>query len=123
MIGIDGKVDLLKLLTTIKNNLNGCINWCDRLNDDEKIKYKILEAKQSVIDMIEQKECYEKLLNDQNNIIVHLQSSNEKLKNEIFTSKLIKYLFSRFIRWIYFECYYVTCIKRFVNFKNNDVNH
>lgn len=79
----------MKLLTTIKNCLNDFINRCELLNDDEKINNKILEAKQSVIDMTEQIECYVKLLTLQSNTINNLQLEIEILKNDIFTSKFI----------------------------------
>lgn len=88
-----GKVDLIKLLTTIKNTLNGYINWCEQLNDEEKMNIMVKESKQSVIDMTEQILSYEKHIKVLNNIIDNLKIENQVLYEEVFTSKLIYYYF------------------------------
>lgn len=92
MIGNDGKLDLVKLLLSIKNTLNNYIHWCEQLNDEE-IQKKVLTAQQSVSDMIEQMHCYEKLIKVQSNIIDNLQIENQELHKEVFTGKFIKYVY------------------------------
>lgn len=63
------------------------MNWCEQLNDERELKDKVLLAQQSVIDMTEQIQCYEKLMKIQSNIIDNLQIENQQLYKEVFTSK------------------------------------
>jgi len=88
-----GKVDLVKFLKTIKNTLNGYINWCEHLNDEEKMNTMVKESQQSVIDMTEQILSYEKHINILNNIVDNLKIENQVLYKEVFTSKLIYYFY------------------------------
>lgn len=89
LIGDDGRVDLVKLLTIIKNTQKNCIIYCEELNDDEKINDKLLEAQQSVIVMTHQKQNYEKIIEIQNNAIDHLKIENQELEKEILSSMFI----------------------------------
>lgn len=82
-------MDLVKLLTNIKNTLISCINWCQKLNDDEEIKNKVLELQQSINDIVEQMQCYKNLVQIQINLINNLEIENQELKKDIFTSKYI----------------------------------
>ncbi|XP_026805336.1 uncharacterized protein LOC113548583 [Rhopalosiphum maidis] len=87
-----GKVDLIKFLKTIKNTLNGYINWCEQLNDEGKINIMVQESQQSVIDMTEQILSYEKHINVLNNIIDNLKIENQVLYKEVFTDKSLENL-------------------------------
>lgn len=81
------------MLINIKNTLNGYINWCDQLNNEEKINEKILKVQETIIDMTEQMQCYEKLMKVQNNKIDNLKVHNEELELQVFTSKFIIYFY------------------------------
>lgn len=61
--------------------------WCEKLEDEEEIDGKILEAKQLIIDLTDQMQCYKNTLKCQNNIIVNLKNENEMLNKKLFTSK------------------------------------
>lgn len=88
-----GKVDLVKFLTIIKNTLNGYINWCEQLNDEENINMMVKESQQSVIDMTDQILSYEKHINILNSIVDNLKIENQVLYKEVFSSKSIYYFY------------------------------
>ncbi|XP_022172378.1 uncharacterized protein LOC111035164 [Myzus persicae] len=87
-----GKVDLVKFLTIIKNTLNGYINWCEQLNDEENINMMVKESQQSVIDMTDQILSYEKHINILNSIVDNLKIENQVLYKEVFSSKSLENL-------------------------------
>ncbi|XP_025194944.1 uncharacterized protein LOC112594398 [Melanaphis sacchari] len=87
-----GKVDLVKFLKTIKNTLNGYINWCEQLNDEGKINIMVQESQQSVADMTEQILSYEKHINVLNSIVDNLKIENQILYKEVFTGKSLENL-------------------------------
>lgn len=89
----DGKVDLIELLINIKTILNSYINWCEQLNNEEKINEKISNIQQLIIDMTEQIQCYEKLMKVQNNKIDNLKIKNIELELHVFTGKFIIYFY------------------------------
>lgn len=89
----DGKIDLVKLLSVIKNTINGFVNYCEQLNDEEDINNKILKTRQLVIIMTKQMQSYEEVMNINNNLIDDLKIENEELEKEVFTRKLFIYLF------------------------------
>lgn len=78
----------------IKHILNSYINWCEQLNNEEKISEKISIVQQSVIYMTEQIQCYEKLMNVQNSKIDNLKINNKKLELQVFTSKFVNISFN-----------------------------
>lgn len=79
------------MLINIKTILNSYINWCEQLNDEEKINEKISKIQLLIIDMTEQIQCYEKLIKVQNNKIDNLKLNNKELELQVFTSKFIIY--------------------------------
>lgn len=91
MIGNDEKVDLVKLLRTIKNILNNNMNWCEQLKGEEEINDNILKLQQSVCCMTEQLQSYEQLIKTLNNTVDNLKIKNQDLETEVFSSKLIFY--------------------------------
>lgn len=90
-MGNDGKVDLVKFLTNLKNTLNDCIHWCEQLDDENNINIMLQESQQSVIDMTEQIKCYEIHIKVLTNLIDNLKIDRQVLDKEVFTSKLVSY--------------------------------
>lgn len=90
-IGYDGKIDLVNLLLFIKNNLNSCINWCEKLHGKAEVNDKVFEVQQSVIVMKEQIQYYDKTMECLNTMITSLEKENLELNKEVLTSKLIDY--------------------------------
>lgn len=88
-MGNYGNVDLVKLLTVIKSTIRNHINWCEQINDEQTINDNILEVQKLVKDISDMIQCYKILLEQQNNVIENLQTENQKLDEEIFTSKLL----------------------------------
>lgn len=89
MVGNDGKVDLVKLLTIFKNNLNNCIICCEQMNDEGKMNDKLVEAQRSVNVMTKQKQNYEQLIEILNNVIDHLKIENQELEKEVLSGKFV----------------------------------
>lgn len=75
------------MLTVIKSSLKDHISWCEEINDEQIINDNILEVQKSVTDMSEMIQCYKILLQQQNIVIENLEIENQKLDEEIFTSK------------------------------------
>lgn len=95
-IEYDGKVDLVNLLLFIKNNLNSCIKWCEKLHSKTEVDDKVFEVQQPVIVMTEQIQYYDKTIKCLNIIITSLEKENPELNKEVFTSKLIDYFYFRY---------------------------
>lgn len=92
IISTNEKVDLIELLTTIKYTLNNYINWCDQLNNEEIMNENILKSQQTITDITEQMQCYEKLMEILINKIDKLKINNKELESQVFASKFIIYL-------------------------------
>lgn len=88
-MGNDEKLDLVKLLTTIKTILNDHINWCEQLKGDEEINDNLLKVRQSILDTTEQLQSYEQIMKTLNNIIDKLNIENQDLEKKVYSSKLI----------------------------------
>lgn len=90
MVGNNGKIHLLKLLTFIKNRLVEINKWCEQLNEEhEEMCDILLKTEHMVKKMTKQLECYRSIIKNLSKQIDKCNTENEELIKEVYSGIVV----------------------------------